>query len=204
MRVVLLGPPGVGKGTQGRLLAQRTGNRHIAAGDLLRAEVRAGTELGIRISTLLEAGDLVPDDLVLSVLLPAVLDAAAAGGYILDGFPRTLPQARTAAQVAAEHGVVADAVISLQASRPELVSRLLARAEAEGRADDRPDVIEHRLRLFDAAASPLLDFYRARGILLEIDSRPLTGETAEAIDAALRGLLGSAAFLADPRPGERT
>jgi adenylate kinase len=131
---------------------------------------------------------------VLSVLLPVVLDAATAGGYILDGFPRTRPQAETAARVAAQTDVVADAVISLQASRPELISRLLARAEAEGRADDVPQVIDHRLRVFDAAAGPLLDFYRARGILLEIDSRPRTSDTADAIDAALRDLLGSPAL----------
>ena len=146
MKLLLLAPPGAGKGTQGERLAAWSGVRHIAAGDLLRAEARAGGPLGREIAAYQVRGDLVPDQIVLDVLTPAVIEAAAGGGYILDGFPRNLPQAIAAAELAARLGVTLDAVVYLYAPEAVLTRRLLDRASQSGRSDDTADVIRHRLR----------------------------------------------------------
>ncbi len=146
MRLLLLAPPGAGKGTQGERLAAWSGVRHIAAGDLLRAEAQAGGPLGREIAAYQARGDLVPDQIVLDVLTPAVVEAAARGGYILDGFPRTLPQATAAAELAARLGVTLHAAVYLYAPDTVLTRRLLDRARQGGRADDTADVIRHRLR----------------------------------------------------------
>ena len=148
MRLLLLAPPGAGKGTQGERLAAWSGARHIAAGDLLRAEARAGSQLGREIAAYQARGDLVPDQIVLDVLTPAVIQAAARGGYILDGFPRTLPQATAAAELAARLGVTLDAAVYLHAPEVVLTRRLLDRASQSGRSDDKADVIRHRLQVF--------------------------------------------------------
>ena len=185
MRLLLLAPPGSGKGTQGERLAARFGVRHIAAGDLLRAEARAGTPAGHQIAAWQERGDLVPDQLVLDVLTPVVVAAVAAGGYILDGFPRTLPQATVAAELGARLGLTLDAAVYLYAPEPVLMRRLLARA---GRNDDTSDVIEHRLQVFAETTSPLVTYYRNRGILLAVDAdQPPESVTAD-IEARLSGL----------------
>jgi adenylate kinase len=149
VRILLLAPPGAGKGTQGERLAARYGVRHIAAGDLLRAEAQADTPAGREIAAYQARGDLVPDQIVLNALTPAVVEAAAGGGYILDGFPRTLPQATAAAELAARLGVTLDAVVYLYAPEEVLTRRILDRAIQGGRADDVADVIRHRLRVFD-------------------------------------------------------
>jgi adenylate kinase len=125
VRMVMLSPPGAGKGTHGRWLTEQTGAAHISSGDLLRAEVARGSELGRQVAGYTERGDLVPDELIFSVLVPAVIAAAReTGGYVLDGFPRTMPQALRAAEIAAELGIVSDAVIYLSAPEEELVARL--------------------------------------------------------------------------------
>jgi adenylate kinase len=169
MNVLLLGPPGSGKGTQGQRLAETLGLQHIAAGDLLRAEVRSGSELGRRVRRYLDSGDLVPDELVIELMLPRVLEAAKAGGYILDGFPRTVPQAHASRQVADVEGAGANIAILLDAPRAELVRRIMARAAEEGRSDDTRDIVENRLQVYDEATRPLIDFYRDRGLLYVID-----------------------------------
>ncbi len=185
MRLLLLAPPGGGKGTQGERLAARFGVRHIAAGDLLRAEARAGTPAGHQIAAWQERGDLVPDQIVLDVLTPVVVAAVAEGGYILDGFPRTLPQATVAAELGARLGLTLDAAVYLYAPEPVLMRRLLARA---GRNDDTSDVIEHRLQVFAETTSPLVTYYRNRGILLAVDAdQPPESVTAD-IEARLSGL----------------
>src|SRR6202035_5139260 len=140
VRLLLLAPPGAGKGTQGERLAATYGVRHIAAGDLLRAEAQAGTPAGREIAAHQARGDLVPDPIVLTALPPAVVEAAAGGGYILDGFPRTLPQATAAAELAARLGVTLDAAVYLFAPEAVLPRRLLDRARQSGRADDTADV----------------------------------------------------------------
>jgi adenylate kinase len=167
MRVVLLGAPGSGKGTQGRQLAQRFGVPHIASGDLLRAEVRARTELGRLVAGYLDSGQLVPDDLVFDLVLPVVLAAAQAGGYFLDGFPRSVAQAVRAESALAASDAAPQRVIFLAVEERLLVSRLLERASA-GRSDDTADVIADRLRVFEFETRPLIEHYRARGLLREV------------------------------------
>jgi adenylate kinase len=188
VRLLLLAPPGAGKGTQGKRLAAWSGARHIAAGDLLRAQARAGGRLGHEIAACQARGDLVPDHVVLDVLTPAVVEAAALGGYILDGFPRTRPQAAAAAELGVRLGVTLDAAVYLYAPEAVLTQRLLDRASQGGRADDRADVIEHRLRLYAETTGPLVPYYEERGILIAVDADQSPEAVTASIQARLSGL----------------
>jgi adenylate kinase len=188
VRILLLAPPGAGKGTQGERLAARHGVRHIAAGDLLRAEAQAGTPAGREIAAYQARGDLVPDQIVLSALTPAVVEAAAGGGYILDGFPRTLPQASAAAELAARLGVTLDAVVHLYAPEAVLTRRLLDRASLGGRADDVADVIQYRLQVYAETTGPLVPYYTERGILVAVDADQPPDSVTTDIQARLSGL----------------
>ena len=182
MRLLLLAPPGAGKGTQGERLATRFRVRHIAAGDLLRAEAQAGSQLGLGIAAHQARGDLVPDQIVLDLLTPVVVEAAARGGYILDGFPRTLPQATAAAELGAQLDVTLQAVVYLHAPEEVLTRRLLGRASQSGRADDTADVIRHRLQVFAETTGPLVPYYTERGILITVDAdQPLESVTADIV-----------------------
>ena len=165
MRLLLLAAPGGGKGTQGERLASHFGVQHISSGDVLRAAARADTPAGREVASYQKSGDLVPDQIVLALLIPVVVGAAERGGYILDGFPRTVPQAIQAFDVARQLDVTLDATVSLYVPEPVLMERLLARA----RADDSAEVIRHRLQVFTETTSPLIDYYRDRGILVEVD-----------------------------------
>ena len=169
MRMLLLGPPGGGKGTQGARLSAQLGVAHIAVGDLLRQEVSAETPLGVRVAEYMTRGELVPDELIIDALTPRLV---ATEGFILDGFPRTLAQAQTA-----DEAIPLDVVVYLDVREQELRRRLLARAELEGRADDTPDVIARRLHVYADATAPLIELYRERGRLVEIDGE----QAAEAI-----------------------
>ena len=184
MRMVLLGAPGAGKGTQGKRLAAHYGVEHLAAGDLLRAEVAGATELGRAAKAFMDRGDFVPDELVIEMMIARMVKAdEATGGYILDGFPRTLEQAKAIADLALEHGVRANAAVYLRAHDEELVRRLLLRgASQEGRSDDTEDVIRHRLELFHEKTQPMIDYYRdSRGILVEVDAEEAVEEVTTAI-----------------------
>jgi adenylate kinase len=185
VNVLLIGPPGSGKGTQGERLARRLGIEHIAAGDLLRAEVQAQTALGRQAAELMRRGDLVPDDVILGLLMPKVLAAAEADGYLLDGFPRSVEQAVEARALAERVGASPDAVIYLDAPREELVRRILARAATEGRSDDNPETVANRLQVFDEATRPLVDYYRERGLLHIVDANQGEDEVTSAILAVL-------------------
>lgn len=185
MNVLLIGPPGSGKGTQGERLAHQLGLEHIAAGDLLRAEVEAETPLGRQVSDYMKRGDLVPDVVILSLLMPRVLAAAEHNGYLLDGFPRSVQQAVEARSLAERAGAAPDAVVYLDAPREELVRRILARAEIEGRADDNPETVANRLHVFDEATRPLVDYYRERGLLKVIDANQGEDEVTAEIIAIL-------------------
>ncbi|MEO6502861.1 MAG: adenylate kinase [Jatrophihabitantaceae bacterium] len=185
MRLILLGAPGSGKGTQGQRLAERFEVPHIASGDLLRAEVRAQTEFGRRVVGYLDSGQLAPDELVSELVLPVVLAAAQAGGYVLDGFPRSVTQAVKAEGVVAEAGAGPQHVIYLAVPEQVLVQRLLERAGAAGRSDDTLEVITDRLRVFEAATRPLVDHYRARGLLREVAAQVPADEVTRAIVATL-------------------
>jgi len=176
LRLLLLGAPGSGKGTQGERLASHFDVQHVASGDVLRAEVRAGTPLGREVASYQRRGDLVPDQIVFDLITPVIVAAAARGGYILDGFPRTVPQAIEAADLGKRLDATLDAAVYLNVPESVLTERLLARA----RADDSADVIRHRLQVFTKTSSPLIDYYRNRGILMEVDgSQPAEAITAE-------------------------
>jgi len=202
VRVIMLSPPGAGKGTHSRWLTLQTGAEHISSGDLLREEVARGSDLGRQVASYTDRGDLVPDELIFRILAPAVVAAARdTGGYVLDGFPRTMPQALRAAQFGADLSLTSNAVIYLTAPEEELVSRLLDRAQRDGRADDTLGVIRHRLAVFAKETAPLIDYYRGRGILLELNTdRPETEVRADLLNRLqARGLMSPGA--AEPRPG---
>jgi adenylate kinase len=185
VRLVLLGAPGSGKGTQGELLARRLGVTHVASGELLRAHVDAESELGIEVAARLAHGDLVPDDVVLGLVCEAVTIACRSGGYILDGFPRTRAQAEHAYELAVPKGIEAEAAVYLALGDDVARRRLEGRAD-RGRADDaHAEVIQRRLQLFHANTRPILDFYEERGILFTVDAEKATSEVTESILAAL-------------------
>jgi len=202
MRLIMLSPPGAGKGTHSKQLSLATGIAHISSGDLLRAEIDRGTELGLRLSEYTARGDLVPDDLIFDFLIPVVVEASRdTGGYVLDGFPRTMPQALRAAQIGIEFDLVSDAAVYLTAPDEVLIERLRDRAQREGRADDTPEVIRHRLAVFAAETQPLVDYYRRRGILIELDTdRPQADVQADLrAQLAARGVPESRARSASSR-----
>ena len=165
MRLLMVAAPGGGKGTQGERLAAKFGIQHVSSGEVLRAEARSGTPAGRELAAYQQRGDLVPDQIVFDLLTPVVAAAAARGGYILDGFPRTLPQAFAAADLGKRLDLTLDHAIYLNVPGPVLTERLLARA----RPDDTEDVIRHRLQVFTETTSPLIDYYRDRGILVEVN-----------------------------------
>jgi adenylate kinase len=185
MNVLLIGPPGSGKGTQGERLAAQLGIEHVAAGDLLREEVEKQTPLGSRVAEMMRRGELVPDTVILSLLMPRVLAASDANGYLLDGFPRTVDQAVEARKLAELAEAGPDAVIYLDAPREELVRRILARAAIEGRPDDNPETVSNRLRVFDEATRPLIDYYRERGLLHVVNADQHEDEVTRDILKAL-------------------
>ncbi len=185
MNVLLIGPPGSGKGTQGERLAQRLGLEHLAAGDLLRAEVDNATPLGNQVAEMMRKGELVPDTVIISLLMPRVLAASEANGYLLDGFPRSVDQALEARKLAELADAGPDAVIYLDAPREELIRRILARAEIEGRADDSLETVTHRLGVFDEATRPLVDYYRKRGLLHIVNADQHEDEVTDEILLAL-------------------
>ena len=170
MRLLLVAYPGAGKGTQAERLAAHYKIEHLSSGDLLRAEVARKTEIGETAAHYLRRGDLVPDELVFQMLSAPVLEAAAKGGYVLDGFPRTLPQAEVAYSWAQEtEGVELQAVIYLRVGQDELLERLRVRGDQGGRTDDDETTIAHRFNVFETQTEPLLDFYSRRGILIDIN-----------------------------------
>ena len=188
----MLSPPGAGKGTHCAWLTQETGVAHISSGDLLRAEIASGSELGRRLAEYTGRGELVPDDVMFDLLTPVVVAAdRETGGYLLDGFPRTLPQAVRAQQIGVDQELATDAVVYLTAPEDVLVARLLGRAAEQGRADDDPEVIRHRLTVFAESTAPLIDHYRDRGLIIEVDAdRPVADIRADLRrQLADRGLL---------------
>jgi adenylate kinase len=171
MRILMIAPPGAGKGTQGALIAAHFNIPHIATGDLLREHVAHETELGRAVKHHLERGELAPDDIVLDMVRQAFISASAAGGgYVLDGLPRNMQQARALYLIARELGMTADVALHLQADDAELTRRLLARAALEHRTDDTEEVIQRRLALYHEVTHPIVDWYAERGILVTVDA----------------------------------
>ena len=191
MRLLLLAYPGAGKGTQAKKLAAYYGIEHLSSGALLRDEVVRGTEIGRIAADYLERGDLVPDELVFEILSNRVLEAARHGGYVLDGFPRTLHQAEEAYSLAQSlEGVTLQAVVYLRVSQDELHRRLEERAGREGRNDDTETGIAHRFEVFDAQTQPLLDFYDKRGLLVDVNGEQTVEEVFADITKGIDGLHG--------------
>jgi len=166
MRLLLIGAPGAGKGTQAALLAERFGLAHISSGDLLRQHVREQTSLGRKIKSYVDQGDLVPDGLVMDMLRKPVQAAAEADGYVLDGFPRTVDQAKAAFTVAQALGAEVQAAVHLDVPSTELVRRLLARRRG---SDDTEAVIAHRLEVYQRKTIPLLEYYAGREWMFAVD-----------------------------------
>ena len=182
----MIAPPGAGKGTQGGLIAAHFGIPHIATGDLLRDHVARRTPLGQAVRDYLDRGELVPDQVVLDMLRTALeATKAAGGGYVLDGIPRNMQQARAAYLIGRELGMTADVALHLQAGDAELARRLLARAAREHRSDDTADVIAQRLALYHEVTSPILSWYRDRGILVSVDAMRPADQVGREILAAL-------------------
>lgn len=181
----MLAPPGAGKGTQAEALASNYGVPHLATGDLLRKEVASGTPLGEEASAYMDRGVLVPDALVLQLVLDRITKPGLLDGFVLDGFPRSIRQARLAHEWGVQHRRTFHAVIHLEVPRDVLVTRLLRRGREEGRSDDTEETIRRRLLVYDEETSPLLDFYKERGILIEIDGSATVEEVTEEIERRL-------------------
>jgi adenylate kinase len=191
MRLLLIGAPGAGKGTQADLLASRFGVAHLSSGDLMRQHVSDQTSLGLMIKSYLASGDLVPDGVVMDMMRKPVVVAAEAGGYVLDGFPRTVEQAQASFQVAHALGVEVQAAVHLSVPRDELVRRLLARGRGQ---DDTQAVIERRLQVYLDKTVPLLEYYAGREWMFTVDGALPPDAVHEEIVARLRKLSGLAAW----------
>lgn len=191
MRVVLVGPPGSGKGTQAGRMVERFGGAHIATGDILRSNAERGTELGRTASRDMDRGDLVPDEVMIGMVLERVGEGDCADGFVLDGYPRTVPQAEALDERLDELGCSLDAVVSLQIDEDELRDRLARRAEEQDRAEDKDEgAIHRRMDLFNRETGPLLAYYDRKGLLVRVDAAGEVDEVAERIAGALQGKAG--------------
>ncbi len=189
MRIVLFGPPGSGKGTQAAVLKQHMGVPHISTGDLLRAAVKAGTPLGLKVKSVMDAGQLVSDDLMLDLLEDRFAQPDAAGGFILDGYPRNLVQANALDALLGRIDQPMDKALLLDVPHELIVDRLAGRAAAEGRKDDDPATVRARLQVYEQQTAPVAEFYRQRGQLTRLDG---TGSVDD-VQARLRAALAASA-----------
>jgi adenylate kinase len=188
MRVVFLGPPGSGKGTQAKLLASRLGVPAISTGEILRAAVTERKPLGLQAKAVMDTGELVSDDLMVALIRDRTQQGDAHGGFILDGFPRTLAQAGALETMLSETGQALSGVLNLSVPEPLLVDRMAGRAAAESRSDDAPATVRERLRVYREKTAPLIDSYRHRDLLADVDGVGTVDEVAERIDQALRSV----------------
>jgi adenylate kinase len=186
-RLLLLGPPGAGKGTQAQLLARRLGIPQISTGDMLRAAVAAGSEVGRKAQSYMDAGQLVPDAVVIGVAEERLARPDAKQGFILDGFPRTAGQAEALDRMLPKLDCTLERCVALTVDEDELVKRLLRRAELEGRSDDNEASIRTRMREYREKTEPLIAYYRGRGVLREVDGLGEIEDVARRIAQALDG-----------------
>ncbi len=187
MRLVLLGPPGSGKGTQAVRLKEFLKVPHISTGDLLRAEVAAGTPLGLQAKEVMARGELVSDEILLGMLEARLAQPDAATGFILDGYPRNLAQADALAALLARIGQPVDAAVQLEVPTELLVERIAGRAKAEGRADDNPESVRKRLQIYADSTAPVIGYYKERGLLTVVDGVGELDEVTERLKKALKG-----------------
>jgi adenylate kinase len=220
MNLILLGPPGAGKGTQAKRLEERYGLKQISTGDMLRAEVRSGSEVGLQAKAIMERGELVPDAIIIAMLAARVADPAIAKGFILDGFPRTVPQAEALDLVLKQQAMPLDHVIELQVDDTALVERISGRftcarcgegyhdrfkqprrdnrcdacggAEFTRRADDKAETVAARLEAYHRQTAPLLPYYAAQGILRVVDGMAEMDEVARQVEVVLGPVPGKA------------
>jgi adenylate kinase len=188
MRLIIMGAPGAGKGTQAPSIATHYGIPAISTGDIFRANVKQKTPLGLKVEAIMAAGDYVPDELTEQIVADRLDQDDAQSGFLLDGFPRTLHQVGALDDYLAERGHQLDAVLSLTVDTEALIPRLLKRAQIEGRADDSEETIRHRMDVYQQDTSPLIDDYRDRGLLIEVDGDGQIAEVSERIFAALSGV----------------
>lgn len=185
MRIVLLGAPGSGKGTQATLLKQRLNIPHVSTGELLRAAVAAGTPLGMQAKAVMESGALVSDEIVLGMLEDRLRQPDVQRGFILDGYPRNLAQARALDALLERLRQPVDKTLQLDVAEDVLLARLAGRAQAESRADDSPQTVAHRLHVYQQQTAPVIDFYRDHGTLVRVPGEGSVEEILERIIAAL-------------------
>jgi adenylate kinase len=211
MRLILLGPPGCGKGTQAQRLTQKYGIVQLSTGDMLRAAVKAETPVGLKARDLMARGELVPDDVVVQIVADRIQQPDAKNGFILDGFPRTVPQAQALDRMLKEKGLGLDAAIELKVDEGILHQRIesrIADMKARGetlRADDNPETLQKRVDAYRAQTAPLVTYYRERGILKSVDGMAPIAEVSAAIDGALgAGGAGASAGVAGTAPCEPT
>lgn len=191
MRIILLGPPGAGKGTQSARIVERYGIPQLSTGDMLRAAVAAGTPVGLRAKAVMESGGLVSDEIVVGIVGDRIEEGDARGGFILDGFPRTVPQAEALHTMLAERGLKLDAVVELKVDEAALVDRMrhrVAETIARGgtvRKDDNPEAFQTRLESYRAQTAPLSAFYSDKGLLRVVDGMAPIDEVTRSITAVL-------------------
>jgi adenylate kinase len=192
MRLILLGPPGAGKGTQAQRLIAKHGIVQLSTGDMLRAAVAAGTPVGLRAKSIMDRGELVPDEVVVAIIADRIGQPDAKHGFVLDGFPRTVPQAQALDRLLAERGLKLDAVLELKVDEGILIQRIekrVAEMTARGekvRADDNPEVLKGRLTAYRAQTAPLAGYYTERGMLKSVDGMAAIDEVTAAIDQHMR------------------
>jgi adenylate kinase len=191
MRLILLGPPGAGKGTQAQRLVAKHGILQLSTGDMLRAAVNAGTPIGLRAKDIMARGELVPDDVVVAIVADRIQQPDARKGFILDGFPRTVPQAHALDRMLAEKGMKLDAVVELKVDEGILLERMktrIAQMKARGetqRADDDPEILSRRLIAYRDQTAPLSGYFQLQSVLRSVDGMATVEEVAEAIDQVL-------------------
>jgi adenylate kinase len=206
MRLILLGPPGAGKGTQAKRLVERFNAIQLSTGDMLRAAVATGTPVGLRAKDIMARGDLVPDDVVVAIVADRISEKDAQNGFILDGFPRTVPQAEALDRMLEQKGLALDAVIELKVNEVALLSRIEGRAAsmaARGealRADDNPESFRKRLDAYRAQTAPLAGYYAGKGMLRAVDGMASIDDVTAAIAEVLSKTTGGHGGTPECRP----
>jgi adenylate kinase len=187
MRLILLGPPGAGKGTQAKILVEAYGIPQLSTGDILRAAIAAQTPLGLEAKSIMDRGDLVSDVIVNGIVSERIDAEDCKPGFILDGFPRTIAQAEALDGMLASKGIKLDAVIELTADADELVRRVIQRSKDSNRPDDNPEVIRKRLDVYQTSTAPLVDYYSRQGLVKTVDGM----EPVETVTTAIKAALGN-------------